>query len=61
MTTDQITPEQKLGNGKFFGGNRDWGMGMSVFGKHDDLCNTPARFGWDGGYGTSWYSEPREP
>jgi CubicO group peptidase (beta-lactamase class C family) len=20
----------------------------------------PGRFGWDGGYGTSWYSDPRE-
>jgi CubicO group peptidase (beta-lactamase class C family) len=60
MTTDQITSEQKLGSGIFFGDNRGWGMGMSVFGKRDDLCNTPGRFGWDGGYGTSWYSDPRE-
>jgi CubicO group peptidase (beta-lactamase class C family) len=20
----------------------------------------PGRFGWDGGYGTSWYSDPKE-
>jgi CubicO group peptidase (beta-lactamase class C family) len=60
MTTDQITSEQKTGSGIFFGDNRGWGMGMSVFGKRDDLCNTPDRFGWDGGYGTSWYSDPRE-
>jgi CubicO group peptidase (beta-lactamase class C family) len=60
MTTDQITSEQKTGSGIFFGDNRGWGMGMSVFGKRDDLCNTPGRFGWDGGYGTSWYSDPRE-
>jgi CubicO group peptidase (beta-lactamase class C family) len=60
MTTDQITSEQKTGSGIFFDDNRGWGMGMSVFGKRDDLCNTPGRFGWDGGYGTSWYSDPRE-
>jgi CubicO group peptidase (beta-lactamase class C family) len=60
MTTDQITSEQKLGSGIFFGDNRGWSMGMSVFGKRDDLCNAPGRFGWDGGYGTSWYSDPRE-
>jgi CubicO group peptidase (beta-lactamase class C family) len=24
------------------------------------MMSTPRRFGWDGGYGTSWYSDPRE-
>jgi CubicO group peptidase (beta-lactamase class C family) len=60
MTTDQITPEQKSGSELFFGDNRGWGFGMSVFTRRDDLCTTPGRFGWDGGYGTSWYSDPRE-
>jgi len=26
----------------------------------DDVAATPGRFGWDGGLGTSWYSDPRE-
>ncbi|HEY3680632.1 MAG TPA: serine hydrolase domain-containing protein [Bradyrhizobium sp.] len=60
MTTDQITPEQKQGSELFLGDNRGWGMGLSVFTKRDDLYNTPGRFGWDGGYGTSWYSDPSE-
>jgi CubicO group peptidase (beta-lactamase class C family) len=60
MTTDQITSEQKSGSEIFFGDVRGWGMGLSVFTKRDDLCNVPGRFGWDGGYGTSWYSDPRE-
>ena len=60
MTADGITPEQKLGSELFFGDNRGWGMGLSVFTRRDDLCTTPGRFGWDGGYGTSWYSDPRE-
>jgi CubicO group peptidase (beta-lactamase class C family) len=60
MTTDQITSEQKLGSELFFGGNRGWGMGLSVFTRRDDLYTTPGRFGWDGGYGTSWYSDPSE-
>jgi CubicO group peptidase (beta-lactamase class C family) len=60
MTTNQITSEQKLGSEIFFGDNRGWGMGLSVFTKRDDLYNVPGRFGWDGGYGTSWYSDPRE-
>jgi CubicO group peptidase (beta-lactamase class C family) len=60
MTTEQVTPEQKQGSEIFFGENRGWGMGLSVFTKRDDLYNVPGRFGWDGGYGTSWYSDPRE-
>jgi CubicO group peptidase (beta-lactamase class C family) len=60
MTTDQLTPEQKLGSEIFFGDNRGWGMGLSVFTRRDNLCNVPGRFGWDGGYGTSWYSDPNE-
>src|SRR5713226_4933425 len=60
MTTDQLTPEQKLGSEIFFGDNRGWGMGLSVFTRRDNLCNVPGRFGWDGGYGTSWYSDPKE-
>jgi CubicO group peptidase (beta-lactamase class C family) len=60
MTTDQLSPEQKSGSELFFGDNRGWGMGLSVFTRRDDLCNVPGRFGWDGGYGTSWYSDPKE-
>jgi CubicO group peptidase (beta-lactamase class C family) len=60
MTTDQITPEQKLGSEIFFGDNRSWGLGVSVFTRRDDLSHVPGRFGWDGGYGTSWYSDPNE-
>lgn len=60
MTTDQITAEQKRGSEIFFGDNRGWGMGLSVCSRRDDLYNVPGRFGWDGGYGTSWYSDPKE-
>ncbi len=60
MTTDQITSEQKLGSELFFGDVRGWGMGLSVFARRDDVYTTPGRFGWDGGYGTSWYSDPSE-
>jgi CubicO group peptidase (beta-lactamase class C family) len=35
-------------------------MGLSVFTRRDDLCDVPGRFGWDGGYGTLWYSDPKE-
>ena len=60
MTMDHLTAEQRQGSALFLGDNRSWGLGLSVFNKRDSLYNVPGRFGWDGGYGTSWYSDPRE-
>jgi CubicO group peptidase (beta-lactamase class C family) len=62
MTTDQLTPEQKAASGFFPGyfDTRSWGFGVSVVTRRDDLAATPGRFGWDGGLGTSWYSDPAE-
>ena len=60
MTTDQLLPDQKIGSEMFFSDNRGWGFGMSVFTRRDHLYNMPGRFGWEGGYGTSWYSDPKE-
>ena len=63
MTTDQITPEQKAASPFFpagFWDNRGWGFGLSIITRRDDLSAVPGRFGWDGGYGTSGYSDPAE-
>jgi CubicO group peptidase (beta-lactamase class C family) len=60
MTADQLTPAQKQGSELFFGDVKGWGFGLSVYTGRDDLCSVPGRFGWFGGYGTSWYSDPRE-
>ncbi len=60
MTTDQISSENKQESQLFLGEARGWGFGMSVFKRLDDPDATPGRFGWDGGYGTSWYSDPGE-
>ena len=62
MTTDQLTPEQKAVSGLVSGffDSHGWGFGMSVVTKRDDVASVPGRYGWDGGMGTSWYSDPRE-
>jgi CubicO group peptidase (beta-lactamase class C family) len=62
MTTDQLTPEQKAASIFFpgFWDNRGWGFGVSVITKRDALENSPDRYGWDGGWGTSWYVDPSE-
>jgi CubicO group peptidase (beta-lactamase class C family) len=62
MTTDQLTPEQKAVSGLFpgFFDSQGWGFGVSVVTKRDDIASVPGRYGWEGGLGTSWYSDPRE-
>jgi CubicO group peptidase (beta-lactamase class C family) len=60
MTTDQTTPEQRAGSELFLEDNRGWGFGISVITRRDDVASVPGRFGWDGGFGTSWYSDPKE-
>jgi CubicO group peptidase (beta-lactamase class C family) len=60
MTTDQLTAEQRAGAGFFLGGERGWGFGVSVFRKRNDVAGSPGRYGWDGGYGTSWHADPGE-
>ena len=62
MTTDQLTPEQKTTTSFFpgFFDSRGWGFGVCVITRRDDLAAVPGRFGWDGGYGTSWWSDPAE-
>ena len=60
MTSDQLTPEQRAGAAVFFGGYRSWGLGMSIDIRREEIFHTPGRFGWDGGLGTSAYTDPAE-
>ena len=62
MTTDQLTHEQKAVSGLISGyfDSHGWGFGVSVVTRRDDVAAVPGRYGWDGGLGTSWYSDPRE-
>ena len=60
MTTDQLTPGQKVGADLFLGDRRGWGFGVSVIRQRDGIDAVPGRFGWDGGLGTSWYADPTE-
>jgi len=60
MTTDQLTPEQKATAGIILGDNRGWGFGVSIILRREDVGAAPGRFGWDGGMGTIWSSDPHE-
>jgi CubicO group peptidase (beta-lactamase class C family) len=59
MTIDQLTLGQKQGTEIFFGNHSSWGFGMAVDIHRENLWNVPGRFGWDGGFGTSAYSDPK--
>jgi len=62
MTADQLSEGQKAGAGLLEGyfESHGWGFGVSVVTKRRDLCDSVGKYGWDGGMGTSWYSDPRE-
>ena len=62
MTTDQLTPAQKAASPFFpgFWDNRGWGFGVSMITRRDGVAAVPGRYGWDGGFGTSWSSDPHE-
>lgn len=62
MTTDQLTRAQKAISG-FTPGYFDtlgWGFGLAVVTGRDNLFASPGRFGWNGGLGTTWWTDPRE-
>ncbi len=62
MTTDQLTPAEKAASvdslAPGFWRGRGWGFGLCALGGRGGTG--PARYGWDGGLGTSWYNYPGE-
>jgi CubicO group peptidase (beta-lactamase class C family) len=62
MTTDQLTPAQKAVSGLIpgFFDSHGWCFGMSVVTARDNMAKSVGTFGWDGGLGTTWYSDPHE-
>jgi CubicO group peptidase (beta-lactamase class C family) len=60
MTSDHVTPEERAGMEIFFGPASSWGFGMAVNTTRHEIYQTPGRFGWDGGFGTSAYTDPAE-
>ena len=62
MTADHLTTEQKA-TSAFVPGqwdNRGWGFGVQVVTRRDDVSAVPGQYGWDGGFGTSWRTDPQE-
>lgn len=62
MTADQLLPAQKAVS-VFTPGFFDsvgWGYGMAVTTRRDGPSSTVGAYGWNGGHGTSWFSDPAE-
>jgi CubicO group peptidase (beta-lactamase class C family) len=57
MTTNHLTSEQIAGGGPLLSGS-GWGFGMAVTVVPDDVSPVPGRYGWSGGYGTTWFNDP---
>jgi CubicO group peptidase (beta-lactamase class C family) len=60
MLTDAITPAQKAAS-PFFPGFWDthgWGLGIGLVTVPDAIAPTPGRFGWWGGFGTTFWCDP---
>jgi CubicO group peptidase (beta-lactamase class C family) len=62
MTIDHLTAAQKAASSWVAGWfeSRGWGFGLSVVTKRDEIARSVGTYGWDGGLGTTWYSDPKE-
>jgi CubicO group peptidase (beta-lactamase class C family) len=60
MTRDQLAADQKregsLGPGFF--ATTGWGYGVALATSRDEYGAAPGTYGWDGGLGTSWRTDP---
>jgi CubicO group peptidase (beta-lactamase class C family) len=62
MTTDHLTPAQKTVSSLIPGyfDSHGWGFGVGIVTRREDGSAPVGSYGWDGGLGTSWRSDPSE-
>ena len=58
MKTNHLTPAQREGGKEILGPGRGCGYGMGVVVETTPDGLTPGTYGWDGGFGTSWFTDP---
>jgi CubicO group peptidase (beta-lactamase class C family) len=58
MTTDHLTAAQRASAPVFFGEHGGWGYCMAAPGPLHAAPPVPWGFGWNGGTGTTWLSDP---
>jgi CubicO group peptidase (beta-lactamase class C family) len=57
MTTDQLTAQQRAEAGPILDG-RGWGFGLSLIDAPKGDEQGPQGYGWSGGFGTAWITDP---
>jgi len=58
MTHDHLTPTQRAGGKAILGADHGWGYGMSIALKATAEGAPAGAYGWSGGFGTSWLTDP---
>lgn len=58
MTTNHLTPAQMEESHMILWPGRGWGYGMAVVVAQNADGLAPGAYGWNGGFGTSWFSDP---
>jgi CubicO group peptidase (beta-lactamase class C family) len=58
MTADHLSDYQREQGGPILGLGRGWGFGLGVIHGANDMRLPQGSFGWNGGLGTSWQSDP---
>ncbi|MDP9259900.1 MAG: beta-lactamase family protein [Actinomycetota bacterium] len=58
MTRDRLTPAQRGASTLFLGEHGGWGLGMAAPAPDSSGQPLPCGFGWEGGSGTTWRSNP---
>jgi CubicO group peptidase (beta-lactamase class C family) len=60
MTTDHLTSAQKAAGALTPGywDTHGWGFGVAIDTWPDEFTGVAGRYGWDGGHGTSWRTDP---
>jgi CubicO group peptidase (beta-lactamase class C family) len=59
MTTDHLTAAQRDGGKDILGAGRGWGYGVGVTVEPNPDGRQPGAYGWDGGFGTTWFNDPK--
>jgi CubicO group peptidase (beta-lactamase class C family) len=58
MTTNRLSREQMKEGELILGAGRGWGLGLGVHVMANGYGTRPGSYGWDGGFGTSWFNDP---
>jgi CubicO group peptidase (beta-lactamase class C family) len=58
LTTDHLSVSQRVGGAPILDSGRGWGYGVSVIAARTEEGLAPGSYGWNGGLGTSWMTDP---